>query len=102
MRVIPFADVEEGNQYQYEEKYDLAAEVTVLSKQIREGNVSEGYPYYEFKLRADSVIFGNAAVGEEFTVGGTANPKLQHYVSSKFKPIGSITDYVRVSLCRPV
>lgn len=96
-REIPFADVEVGKQYQYEEKYYLAATVTVLSKGEEESNADEGYAYLAFRLRIDKVIFGHVKVGDEFIIGGTTNPKLQHYVSSKFKPVGSPTDYVVVA-----
>lgn len=95
-RVIPFADVEVGKRYQYEEKYYLAATVTVLEKGEEEANAHEGYAYLAFRLRVDEVIFGGVEAGHEFTIGGTTHPKLQHYVSSTFKPVGSPTDYMVV------
>jgi hypothetical protein len=93
---IPFVEVEVGKQYQYEEKYHLAATVTVLEKVEEESNRDGIYPYFRFTLRVDEVIFGLVDTGQKFTAGGTTNPNLRHYVPGVFKPVGSPTDYVRI------
>jgi hypothetical protein len=87
---IAWDKIEVGQQYMYEEKYYLQAEVTVLEDTSPAGDEN----YKSFKLRVNKAYIG-CKDGEILNVGRIIRGEGLYLVSGmKFKPIGSSFDYV--------
>lgn len=91
---IKWTDIKVGQQYQYEEKYELQAIVTVVQDTSDDDMI-------RYALRLDEYVNGTCkmpcGIGETFSVGKTKNPKYTNcYLVSnmKFKDVGDIFDYV--------
>lgn len=90
---IDFNDIVVGQQYQLNNKYYLACDVTIVAKEFGEDKETlRGPNWVGFKVRIDSVIFGSGEIGDEFSVG--YDTEYPAYKSIKFKSVGSMTDYI--------
>lgn len=84
-----------GHQYQYEEKYLIQAEVTIIESHNR-------LEWFGYRVRVERFIGGMCQfkVGQEFSCG--IDLRHPQYKDWRIKPLGSPTDYVFIGQRRNV
>lgn len=79
-------NLSKGDIVQFENKHTVACIVEVLDVKTFDTQIS-------IEVKTLDVIFGNP--NDTFTITHTLRDEYSHYVKSKFKEVGSMTDYVR-------